>query len=162
MHARSTGFNSRKRVCRLSIIKNINQSTKHMVRSYLFFNGINSIYHSINTLIPPPCSRHTRLRKMARSVLVVVAVAFLVVFTGSSSAHQLSAGFYSESCPNVFGVVKSVVQNAVSKERRLGASLLRLFFHDCFVNVNSSSSLHIYLSIHLVVNAVNKNIIFKT
>jgi hypothetical protein len=99
---------------------------------------------------------------MARSVLVVVAVAFLVVFTGTSSAHQLSAGFYSESCPNVFGVVKSVVQNAVSKERRLGASLLRLFFHDCFVNVNSSLSLHIYLSIHLVENAVNKNIIFKT
>jgi hypothetical protein len=41
-----------------------------------------------------------------------------------------------------------VVQNAVSKERRLGASLLRLFFHDCFVNVNSSLSRSAYLPIY--------------
>jgi hypothetical protein len=40
------------------------------------------------------------------------------------------------SCPKVFSTVKSAVQSAISQERRLGASLLRLHFHDCFVNVN--------------------------
>ncbi|KAF7153478.1 hypothetical protein RHSIM_Rhsim01G0241700 [Rhododendron simsii] len=30
--------------------------------------------------------------------------------------------------------VQSVVKSAVSKEKRMGASLLRLHFHDCFVN----------------------------
>ncbi|KAF5751311.1 hypothetical protein HS088_TW02G00324 [Tripterygium wilfordii] len=56
----------------------------------------------------------------------------LVLFTGRSSA-QLSKNYYSKSCPKVFSTVESVVKSAVSKERRMGASLVRLFFHDCFV-----------------------------
>ncbi|TXG69651.1 hypothetical protein EZV62_004586 [Acer yangbiense] len=56
----------------------------------------------------------------------------LVLLTGSCSA-QLSTNFYSKSCPKVLSTVKSVVHTAVSKERRMGASLLRLHFHDCFV-----------------------------
>ncbi|KAL5569599.1 hypothetical protein UlMin_026174 [Ulmus minor] len=47
---------------------------------------------------------------------------------------QLSTNFYNSSCPNLFPTVKSVVQMAISSETRMGASLLRLFFHDCFVN----------------------------
>lgn len=65
--------------------------------------------------------------------IVVVALGVLALFAGSSSA-QLSTNFYSKTCPKVFDTVKSGVQSAVSKERRMGASLLRLFFHDCFVN----------------------------
>lgn len=77
--------------------------------------------------------------KMARpssfsSYMAIFTLAFLVIFTSHSSA-QLSTNFYSKSCPKVFGAVKSVVQSAVSKERRMGASLVRLFFHDCFVRV---------------------------
>ncbi|KAB5530237.1 hypothetical protein DKX38_020318 [Salix brachista] len=66
------------------------------------------------------------------SSMAIFTLAFLVIFTSSSSA-QLSTNFYSKSCPKVFTAVKSVVQSAVSKERRMGASLVRLFFHDCFV-----------------------------
>ncbi|KAK7300821.1 hypothetical protein RJT34_11672 [Clitoria ternatea] len=58
---------------------------------------------------------------------------FMVLLIGSCSA-QLSENFYAKKCPKVFYAVKSVVQSAVSKEPRMGASLLRLFFHDCFVN----------------------------
>ncbi|KAJ7964296.1 Peroxidase [Quillaja saponaria] len=69
------------------------------------------------------------------STAMVVALTFflLLVIPGSSSA-QLSKNFYSKSCPKVLNTVRSVVQSAVSKERRIGASLLRLHFHDCFVN----------------------------
>ncbi|KAH7853639.1 hypothetical protein Vadar_004965 [Vaccinium darrowii] len=67
------------------------------------------------------------------SFKAIVTLAFLVLFMGSSSA-QLSATFYSKSCPNLFTTVNSVVKSAISKEARMGASLLRLFFHDCFVN----------------------------
>ncbi|KAK9940948.1 hypothetical protein M0R45_017580 [Rubus argutus] len=67
------------------------------------------------------------------SILVVVVLGVLVGFAGRSSA-QLSTNFYSKSCPKVFSTVKSVVQSAISKENRMGASLLRLHFHDCFVN----------------------------
>ncbi|CAA3031987.1 peroxidase P7-like [Olea europaea subsp. europaea] len=62
-----------------------------------------------------------------------ICLAILVILIGNSSA-QLSTGFYSTSCPNLFSTVKSAVQSAISKEARMGASLLRLFFHDCFVN----------------------------
>ncbi|XP_043725371.1 peroxidase P7-like [Telopea speciosissima] len=57
----------------------------------------------------------------------------LLLLVGSSSA-QLSTTFYSNSCPKLASTVKSVVQSAISKEKRMGASLVRLFFHDCFVN----------------------------
>ncbi|KAE8791169.1 Peroxidase 4 [Hordeum vulgare] len=51
---------------------------------------------------------------------------------GGASA-QLSAGFYSSSCPGALGAVASVVQSAVANESCMGASILRLFFHDCFI-----------------------------
>ncbi|KAK6779886.1 hypothetical protein RDI58_022070 [Solanum bulbocastanum] len=51
-----------------------------------------------------------------------------------SSAQSLSANFYSSSCPNVLSIIKTAVNSAVSSEARMGASLLRLHFHDCFVN----------------------------
>ncbi|KNA23390.1 hypothetical protein SOVF_025330 [Spinacia oleracea] len=67
------------------------------------------------------------------SSLIFLVVALLVVSIGTSNA-QLTTTFYSTSCPNLISTVKSVVQSAVNKEARMGASLLRLFFHDCFVN----------------------------
>eukprot|EP01018_Ginkgo_biloba_P015165 Gb_27550 [translate_table: standard] len=52
----------------------------------------------------------------------------------TSAYGQLSPTFYAKSCPNVLSTVKSAVKQAVAKEARMGASLLRLHFHDCFVN----------------------------
>ncbi|VAI16039.1 unnamed protein product [Triticum turgidum subsp. durum] len=57
----------------------------------------------------------------------------LVVMAAGGASAQLSTGFYSSSCPGALGAVASVVQSAVAKEPRMGASILRLFFHDCFV-----------------------------
>ncbi|MBA0782341.1 hypothetical protein Gotri_000235 [Gossypium trilobum] len=57
----------------------------------------------------------------------------LVLFHGSTNA-KLSTNFYSKSCPNLLPIVKFIVHSAIMKEARMGASLLRLFFHDCFVN----------------------------
>ncbi|KAL4190045.1 hypothetical protein AMTRI_Chr08g168490 [Amborella trichopoda] len=47
---------------------------------------------------------------------------------------QLSVSFYANTCPSVFDTVRSGVQSAVNREPRMGASIIRLFFHDCFVN----------------------------
>ncbi|KAL8099489.1 peroxidase N [Apium graveolens] len=47
---------------------------------------------------------------------------------------QLRTDFYSPSCPNVFKIVRREVQRAMMNEMRIAASLLRLQFHDCFVN----------------------------
>ncbi|XP_034676592.1 cationic peroxidase 1-like [Vitis riparia] len=49
-------------------------------------------------------------------------------------AHaELSPNFYASSCPRALSTIRTAVNNAVAKERRMGASLLRLHFHDCFV-----------------------------
>ncbi|GLJ14548.1 hypothetical protein SUGI_0235520 [Cryptomeria japonica] len=51
-----------------------------------------------------------------------------------TSAHAwLRADHYSHSCPNLLSIVRSEVKKAVAKEPRIGASILRLHFHDCFV-----------------------------
>nr|CAB3446967.1 unnamed protein product [Digitaria exilis] len=63
------------------------------------------------------------------NILLLVIAALLA---GTSSA-QLSTGFYSSSCPGVYDAVQSVMQSAIATEQRMGASILRLFFHDCFV-----------------------------
>ncbi|XP_016574676.1 cationic peroxidase 1 [Capsicum annuum] len=62
--------------------------------------------------------------------LLLLIVPFVV---GMSSA-QLTSNFYNSSCPNVLSVIKTAVDSAINKESRMGASLLRLHFHDCFVN----------------------------
>ncbi|CAN6555952.1 unnamed protein product [Malus baccata var. baccata] len=47
---------------------------------------------------------------------------------------QLSTDFYKATCPDVLKIVRREVLNAVKSEMRMAASLLRLHFHDCFVN----------------------------
>ncbi|KAJ3680927.1 hypothetical protein LUZ60_015416 [Juncus effusus] len=51
-----------------------------------------------------------------------------------SSSAQLDTNYYYSSCPDLLPTVKGVVESAIAQEARMGASLLRLFFHDCFVN----------------------------
>jgi hypothetical protein len=60
------------------------------------------------------------------------------LLVGMSSA-QLSSTFYDTSCPKALSTIKTAVDAAVKKEARMGASLLRLHFHDCFVNASHLS-----------------------
>lgn len=73
---------------------------------------------------------------------------FLCVLIGATSG-QLSSTFYSSSCSNALSTIQSAVQSAVNNEARMGASLLRLHFHDCFVNVSLkliiSWCMHVFL-----------------
>ncbi|KAK6776002.1 hypothetical protein RDI58_027003 [Solanum bulbocastanum] len=48
------------------------------------------------------------------------------------SNAQLSSTFYSRTCPNALNTIRTSVRQAVSRERRMAASLIRLHFHDCF------------------------------
>ncbi|CAL5061044.1 unnamed protein product [Urochloa decumbens] len=57
----------------------------------------------------------------------------LVLAMSSAASAQLSSTFYDTSCPKALATIKSAVDAAVAQEARMGASLLRLHFHDCFV-----------------------------
>nr|GMD02143.1 Peroxidase 67 [Ipomoea batatas] len=89
-----------------------------------------------NPLLPNNVVAYKVVREgsMAASVKAMTAVLLCVLVLVGGCSAQLSPGFYSKSCPKLFQTVNSVVQSAIQKEARMGASLLRLFFHDCFVN----------------------------
>ena len=70
---------------------------------------------------------------------------FFVLCLGVKS--QLSTNFYSKTCPNVLQIVRREVQKAIKVEMRMAASLIRLHFHDCFVNVSLGLEMLIVVSL---------------
>lgn len=69
----------------------------------------------------------------------------------TATFSTLSPNYYDYTCPNALNIIQSVVKAAVQKENRMGASLLRLHFHDCFVNVRISISICIYACLHIYI-----------
>ncbi|KAH7514726.1 hypothetical protein FEM48_Zijuj11G0121100 [Ziziphus jujuba var. spinosa] len=67
-------------------------------------------------------------------VLIILMSLSSITKTTCSSSSILSPNFYDQSCPCALPAIKLVVEDAVQKEPRMAASLLRLHFHDCFVN----------------------------
>ncbi|KAF9670952.1 hypothetical protein SADUNF_Sadunf13G0122600 [Salix dunnii] len=47
---------------------------------------------------------------------------------------QLTPDFYDKVCPQALPIIRQITKQAILREPRMGASLLRLHFHDCFVN----------------------------
>ncbi|KAL5214718.1 hypothetical protein ABZP36_003870 [Zizania latifolia] len=75
-----------------------------------------------------------------RKIFACSAMAALLFFSAAAPVSaQLSTDFYDETCPDALDIIESAVRAAVSKESRMGASLLRLHFHDCFVNASVDS-----------------------
>ncbi|XP_010541735.1 PREDICTED: peroxidase N [Tarenaya hassleriana] len=70
------------------------------------------------------------MQKQAKLLFGVVTL-FVLCLGGRA---QLNPYFYAQSCPNLFQVVRKQVMTALKAEIRMAASLIRLHFHDCFVN----------------------------
>ncbi|TVU33213.1 hypothetical protein EJB05_25003 [Eragrostis curvula] len=71
---------------------------------------------------------------MAGVSLMLVRVVAVACVLAVGAVAQLSTTYYDGSCRSLQSIVRSGMTSAVQKEPRMGASILRLFFHDCFVN----------------------------
>ncbi|KAL0709221.1 hypothetical protein Bca4012_016199 [Brassica carinata] len=81
---------------------------------------------------------------MASNQLIAFYVIVTLLLHGNNNTvvqAQLRADFYSKSCPGLDSVVRTAVNFATSVNHRMGASLLRLFYLDCFVNRCAASIL---------------------
>ncbi|KAJ8768797.1 hypothetical protein K2173_023701 [Erythroxylum novogranatense] len=65
--------------------------------------------------------------------LVLCIVAVLAAFV-TPAYTQLTSDYYDQVCHKALPTIRSMVGEAINQEPRMGASLLRLHFHDCFVN----------------------------
>ncbi|EMS52002.1 hypothetical protein CFC21_099869 [Triticum aestivum] len=72
-----------------------------------------------------------RLAVVLLCALVAVQVALLAA--SSAEAGELVVGYYDKKCRGVENVVQWHVRRALKTNRRAGAALVRLLFHDCFV-----------------------------
>jgi len=67
------------------------------------------------------------------ALVAVQAAALLLATVPSAQAKELEVGYYGKKCKGVENVVKWHVIRAIKANRRTGAALVRLLFHDCFV-----------------------------
>ncbi|CAN1771872.1 Cationic peroxidase 1 [Linum perenne] len=65
-------------------------------------------------------------------MVLVLMASFLAL--GTSLEINLSLNCYDSTCPLAVSKIREIVNEAIRNETRMGASLLRLHFHDCFVN----------------------------
>jgi hypothetical protein len=66
--------------------------------------------------------------------ICLILAMFLFLSNTECEAH-LSSAFYDNTCPKALSTIRTAIRTAVSRERRMAASLIRLHFHDCFVQV---------------------------
>ncbi|KAA3455275.1 peroxidase 10 [Gossypium australe] len=79
---------------------------------------------SSTTMLP------SNIANYASFFLLIISIILLIV----GSKAQLNSTFYDNTCPNASSIVRGVIQQALQSDVRIGASLIRLHFHDCFVN----------------------------
>ena len=107
--------------------------------------------------------KHSSIQEHMASTKIVLGAIFIASFylcaslayppgrhegaypVGNAPISSLSPDYYKFTCPQADEIVVSILKKAIANEPRIAASLLRLLFHDCFVQV---STVHIHFFFH--------------
>ncbi|KAG0594946.1 hypothetical protein M758_UG125000 [Ceratodon purpureus] len=73
--------------------------------------------------------------------VVVLLVTLCLSILSSTVKAQLVSDFYKTSCPNAESKITSAVNSSFNKRRASPPGVLRIHFHDCFVNVSARINL---------------------
>ncbi|XP_040375906.1 cationic peroxidase SPC4-like [Oryza brachyantha] len=75
----------------------------------------------------------TRLHVLAACGLLLLLAPAAAAGDYPPTANGLSYGFYGRSCPRAESIVRRFLRKAIRNDVGLAAGLIRLHFHDCFV-----------------------------
>ncbi|CAL9230356.1 unnamed protein product [Arabidopsis halleri] len=75
----------------------------------------------------------TALKMTISCFFFLQVISCLLSSFAPTNVQGLQVGFYDKACPKAELIVKKSVFEAINKDPTLGAPLLRMFFHDCFV-----------------------------
>lgn len=100
------------------------------------------------TLSPTPLKNQSAMAASAAYLLLLaslLAAPFLCLSEVDLSSVPIKDGlswtFYKQSCPKIESIIRKQLQKELKKDIGLAAALLRIHFHDCFVQVTFLLSL---------------------
>lgn len=86
------------------------------------------------------------MQAMTGSEREAIFLLFIALLMSSSrvSSQGLQVGFYDSNCPDAEDIVRSTVEQYYNRDATVAPALLRLHFHDCFVQVSFLLLLVVY------------------
>jgi peroxidase len=72
----------------------------------------------------------------ASSFAAVTLLLLLAVACHARPYYPLQMGYYHDKCPQAESIVKAVMEKAICQNPGNGAAVIRMLFHDCFVEVH--------------------------
>jgi len=68
-------------------------------------------------------------------IVLVLVIVMMLVLGKETKSESLKNGYYSASCPRAESIVRSTVESHFATDPTISPGLLRLHFHDCFIQV---------------------------